>query len=96
LVATIPRERIPGPVKHVNWAGSLNDLLAARGHLMVSSAARIQAVDLPQEAQDRYQLSGFGPRLLITETAVTSAGTHILYTQDDHRASIFAFNVLRR
>lgn len=75
MVATIPRERIPGPVKHVNWAGSLNDLLAAQGHLMVSSAARIQAVDLPQEARDRYQHSGFGPWLLITETAVTPAGT---------------------
>jgi GntR family transcriptional regulator len=96
MVATIPRERIPGPVKHVNWAGSLNDLLAAQGHLMVSSAARIQAVDLPQEARDRYQLAGFGPWLLITETAVTPAGTHILYAQDYHRGSIFAFNVLRR
>ncbi|HUY50016.1 MAG TPA: GntR family transcriptional regulator [Streptosporangiaceae bacterium] len=95
-VDTIPRDCIPGPVKHVNWAGSLNDLLAAHGHLMVSSAARLQAVDLPQEAQDRYQMSGFGPWLLITETAVTTAGTHILYAQDYHRGSIFAFNVLRR
>ena len=95
-VDTIPREYIPGPVKHVNWAGSLNDLLAAHGHLMVSSAARLQAVNLPQEAQERYQLSGLGPWLLITEVAVTSAGTHILYAQDYHRGSMFAFNVLRR
>jgi GntR family transcriptional regulator len=95
-VDTIPRDCIPGPVKHVNWAGSLNDLLAAHGHLLVSSAARFQAVDLPPEVQDRYQLSGFGPWLLITETAITTSGTQILYAQDYHRGSIFAFNVLRR
>lgn len=95
-VDTIPRDCIPGPVKHVNWAGSITDLLAAHGHLMVSSAARLQAVDLPQDAQDRYQLAGFGPWLLITETAVTTAGTHILYAQGYHRGSLFAFNVLRR
>ncbi len=95
-VDTIPRDCLPGPVKHVNWAGSITDLLAAHGHLMVSSAARLQAVDLPQDAQDRYSLAGYGPWLLITETAVTTAGTHILYAQGYHRGSLFAFNVLRR
>jgi GntR family transcriptional regulator len=53
-------------------------------------------VDLPRAAQDRYQLAGYGPWLLITETAVTTAGTHILYAQGYHRGSLFAFNVLRR
>ena len=56
----------------------------------------LQAVDLPRAAQDRYQLAGYGPWLLITETAVTTAGTHILYAQGYHRGSLFAFNVLRR
>ena len=95
-VDTIPRDCIPGPVKHVNWAGSITDLLAAHGHLMVSSSARLQSVDLPRGAQDRYQLAGYGPWLLITETAVTTSGTHILYAQGYHRGSLFAFNVLRR
>lgn len=65
-------------------------------HAAFRHALEIRAVDLPQEARDRYQLSGFGPWLLITETAVTPAGIHILYAQDYHRGSIFAFNVLRR
>lgn len=95
-VDTMPQDCIPGPVKHVNWAASVTDLLAAHGHLMVSSSARLQAVDLPRAAQDRYQLAGYGPWLLITETAVTTAGTHILYAQGYHRGSLFAFNVLRR
>ena len=95
-VETLPRNCIPGPVKHVNWAGSLTDLLAAQGYLMASSAARIQAQNLPQEAQDTYHLAGLGPWLLITETVVTTAGRPVLRSQDYHRGSLFAFNVLRR
>lgn len=95
-VETFPRECIPGPVKHVNWAGSLTSLLAAHGHLMVSSAARIQACDLPADVQQKYQLGGYGPWLLITETVVTTTGRPVLRSQDYHRGSLFAFHVLRR
>ena len=95
-VESLPRDCIPGPVKHVNWAGSLTDLLAAHGQLMVSSAARIQAQDLPQDVQDRYRLAGFGPWLLISETVVTTTGRPVLRSQGYHRGSLFAFNVLRR
>jgi GntR family transcriptional regulator len=95
-IETLPRNCIPGPVKHVNWAGSLTDLLAAQGYLMASSAARIQARDLPQEVQDTYHLAGLGPWLLITETVVTTAGRPVLRSQGYHRGSLFAFNVLRR
>ena len=63
---------------------------------MASSAARIQAQDLPREAQDTYHLAGLGPWLLITETVVTTAGQPVLRSQDYHRGSLFAFNVLRR
>ncbi len=83
-------------MKHVNWAGSLTDLLAAQGYLMASSAARIQAEDLPAEVQDTYQLAGLGPWLLITETVVTTAGRPVLRSQGYHRGSLFAFHVLRR
>jgi GntR family transcriptional regulator len=95
-VDTFPRELVPGPVKHVNWAGSITDLLAAQGHLMVSSAARLQAVELPADPAERYQLAGYGPWLLITERAVSTDGRHILYAQGYYRGSLFAFNVLRR
>lgn len=95
-VEAFPRDCIPGPFKHINWTGSLTDLLAAHGHLMVSSAARLQAVDLPPEVAERYRLAGFGPWLLITETVVTTAGRPVLRSRDYHRGSLFAFNVLRR
>jgi GntR family transcriptional regulator len=95
-VDTVPRECIQGPIKHVNWTGSLNSLLAAQGHAPVSSAARLQAVDLPEDVQERYSLAGVGPWLLISETAITTSGRHILYAQDYHRGDVFAFNVLRR
>jgi len=95
-VETLPRDCIPGPVKHVNWAGSLTDLLAAQGQLMVSSAARIQACDLPPEVQETYHLNGYGPWLLIGETVVTTTGRPILRSQNYHRGSLFAFHVLRR
>jgi GntR family transcriptional regulator len=93
---TLPRDCIAGPVKHVNWAGSLTDLLAAQGYLMVSSAARLQAQDLPQDVEEKYHLAGFGPWLLITETVISTAGRPVLRSQDYHRGSLFAFNVLRR
>jgi GntR family transcriptional regulator len=95
-VETLPRACIPGPVKHVNWAGSLTDLLAAQGYMMASSAARIQAQDLPEEAQETYNLAGLGPWLLISETVVTTAGRPVLRSRGYHRGSLFAFNVLRR
>jgi GntR family transcriptional regulator len=95
-VETLPRDCIPGPVKHVNWAGSLTDLLAAQGHLMVSSAARIQACDLPAEVQETYHLGGYGPWLLIGETVVTTTGRPVLHSAGYHRGSLFTFHVLRR
>ena len=95
-VEVVPREVVPGPLRHVDWTGSLNDLLGAHGHLPVSSAARIQAVDLPEEPASRYSLGGLGPWLLVTETAVTGAGRPVLYASDYHRGEAFAFHVLRR
>jgi len=49
---------------------------------MVSSAARLQPQNLPRDVEDRYQLAGFGPWLLITETVITTAGRPILRSQD--------------
>jgi GntR family transcriptional regulator len=80
----------------VNWTGSLNSLLAAQGYPLVSSVARLQAVELPDDVRERYSLAGLGPWLLISETAITTSGRHVLYAEDYHRGDAFAFNVLRR
>ncbi len=44
----------------------------------------------------KYSLNPREPWLLIAETVVTAAGQRILYAEDYHRGSSFAFNVLRR
>ncbi|NYD23223.1 GntR family transcriptional regulator [Kineococcus aurantiacus] len=95
-VDTIPAFCIPGPVRHVDWTGSLTELLAIQGHLPVSSAARLQAVELPEQVRTQYHLDGFGPWLLITETAITTTGRRVLLAEDYHRGDAFTFNVLRR
>lgn len=95
-VDTMPRDVIPGPIRHIDWSRSLSDLLAAQGHPPVSSAARLKAVDLPEDARRRYSLDGFGPWLLISETVITPSGRRVLYAEDYHRGDAFTFNVLRR
>lgn len=95
-VETFPRECINGPVKHLDWTGSLSALLAAQGYPLVSSAARLRAVELPGDVVQRYSLEGMGPWLLITETVITGSGQRVLHSASYHRGDAFAFNVLRR
>jgi GntR family transcriptional regulator len=95
-VDTLPTECIPAPVKHVDWTGSLSSLMAAQGYPLVSSAARLRAVQLPSDVSARYSLDGMGPWLLIAETVITTSGRRVLYAEDYHRGDAFAFNVLRR
>ena len=95
-VCTIPRWCMDGPIKHINWAGSLNALLSAQGYTPDSSSARMKAVLLPALVAKKYSLNPREPWLLIAETVVTAAGQRILYAEDYHRGSSFAFNVLRR
>ena len=46
---TLVREHIPGPVKHVDWTGSITALFRDHGRELSFSTARIQAVNLPEE-----------------------------------------------
>jgi GntR family transcriptional regulator len=93
---TLVREHIGGPVKHVDWGGSITALLEDQGHVPSFSTARIQAVTMPDEPARRYSLDSYDPWLLITETVYSVAGEPVLYAKDYHRSDIFAFNVLRR
>lgn len=95
-VNTILRSALPGPVAHRDWGGAVTKALASHGHSIISSAARITAVDLPADAEDRFALQGLGPWLLVSETCLTAAGLRVLYAQDYHRGSVIGFNVLRR
>jgi GntR family transcriptional regulator len=94
-VNSIAGRCIVGPVKHVDWTGSVVETLHNQGYHLVRSAARIQAVDLPDDIAHRHSLAGLGPWLLITETVITSSGSRALCSWDYHRGDAFAFNVLR-
>jgi GntR family transcriptional regulator len=95
-VSVIPRALLPGPIEHRDWSASLVGALEAHGHRIVSSSARISAVDLPGEAAEKFRLSGLGPWLLVAESCVSQSGARVLYSEDYHRGSELAFNVLRR
>jgi GntR family transcriptional regulator len=90
------REALPGPIEHRDWAGSLTAMLAAHGHAIVSSSARISAVELPASAEAAYSLGGLGPWLLVSEICVTRSGRRVLLADDYHRGQKVGFNVLRR
>lgn len=93
---TVVRDALPGPIRHRNWSVPLTNALAAHGHRLTSSAARITAANLPADVAERHQLSGMDPWLLIEETSFTQAGGRVLYSLDYHRGDLIGFNVLRR
>jgi GntR family transcriptional regulator len=94
-VNVIPRECLPGPIAYRDWSGSLTAALAAHGHMVVSSAARISAAELPPGIEAKHALGGHGRWLLIEEHCVSADGRRVLYAEDFHDAETFGFQVLR-
>jgi GntR family transcriptional regulator len=95
-IASINRSLIPGPIKHIDWSGSVSVFMRDQGYPLSFSAARLQAVNMPDDYKKRYSLEGHDPWFLITETVVTASGDPVLYAEDYHRGDTFSFNVLRR
>lgn len=95
-INTVPRALLPGPIRHRDWTGSLTRALSNHGYNVVSSLARISAVDLPGDLGERYALTAYDPWLLVTETCIADDGTPVVYATDYHRGTDIAFNVLRR
>lgn len=95
-VDTVPRECLPGPLEHRNWAGSLTVALAGHGHSIDSSIARIRAAEIPPGVSSRHGLDGIGPWLLVEETCLSRSGRRVLFAQDFHRGEDIAFHVVRR
>jgi len=93
---TLVRDHIPGPIKYIDWSGSITILSRDQGRQLSFSTARIQAVNLPEGPAQRYSLGSFDPWLLITETVYSITGEPVLYAKDYHRSDLFSFNVLRR
>jgi GntR family transcriptional regulator len=85
-----------GALEEQDFSGSLNDWLAARGRRPVSSAARIQASELPQEIASEPDVDWHGPWLLIVESCVDASGAVILHAREYYRGDVFSFHMLRR
>ncbi|MBS1678944.1 MAG: GntR family transcriptional regulator [Actinobacteria bacterium] len=96
-VAAFPADYLDGAEPDVaDFADSLTEWLAARGHRPVSSAAQLQATGLPEEVARLAEVEGQTEWLLIAERCVDEAGRLCLYTRDHHRGDVFTFTVLRR
>lgn len=95
-IDTVPRDVLPGPLAYRDWSGSLTTMLEFHGRSIETSLARISAANLPEEYIKRFNLTGFGPWLLVEETCITSEGERVVYAMGYHRGSDIAFNVLRR
>lgn len=93
---TIPRACLPGPVAHRDWSGSITEALANHGHHVVSAAAQVSAVLLPDDLVSRYSLPADSPWLLVREQCVTAGGRRVLYAEDYHSGPHFSYQVLRR
>lgn len=93
---TIPRHLVSGPPEHRDWSGSLAQFLEGQGHRVVTSVARISALNMPDEYSQRHDLKQYDPWLLVEETCITSLGERVVYANEYHRAGKFAFNVVRR
>lgn len=94
-INTIRRDALPGPISHRDWGGAVTTALEGHGHHITSSVARISAANLPDGVEERHNLAGLGPWLLVSETCLTRAGQRVLFAEDYHRGDEFAFNVLR-
>ena len=92
----ILRDALPGPIAHRDWSEPVTSMLAAHGHEITSSSAHLSAVSLPTDIEERHNLAGRGPWLLVTETCITRSGRRVLAAQDYHRGDAIGFNVLRR
>jgi GntR family transcriptional regulator len=78
------------------WLGSVLELLRSHGANVVSSAASIDAAQLPKGPRRLVPELAKLPWLRITETCVTDDARAVLHATDYHRGDIFAFNVVRR
>lgn len=95
-IDTLIRDDIPGPLKHIDWSGSITAFISSQGRRPSFSTARLQAVNMPAEFSEKYSLGDFDPWFLITESVITGNGNPVIYAQDYHRGDTFSFNVLRR
>lgn len=91
---TLPRSFVGA--LHVDWTGSVTEVLAERGHRPVTSRAHVRAVVLAEKVRKRIGSAAGAPWIEITETDFDPRGEPCLYAKNYLRGDLFAFNFLRR
>ncbi len=95
-VDVVARAVIRGPLGRLDWSGSLQALLEARGVAMSYASAQFRATNLPADVALRIGEDSQMPWLLLVQVNMTEDGTPIVFSYDYHRGASFTFNVLRR
>jgi GntR family transcriptional regulator len=95
-IDVIPRSVVEGALATVDWSGSLQELLRARGITFVSATAQIRAANLPRATERRLGVEAGAPWLLAEMVSYTETGQPVIYSHDWHRGDLFTFHVLRR
>ncbi|WP_344977249.1 GntR family transcriptional regulator [Streptosporangium fragile] len=91
------RSLIPRPLDEVDWTGSLFQLFTEHGHTIAYAVTHVRAVTLTDEQAARVgrEESG-GAWLALLQTHHDSGGQPLLYSEDYHRGTDFAFHLVRR
>ena len=95
-IDVFPRSIIDGPLASIDWSGSLQELLRARGISFVSATAQVHAVTLSRSLARRVGVAASVPWLVADMTSYTETGQPVIYSHDYHRGDRFTFHVLRR
>lgn len=95
-VDVMVRSVLPEALDALDWSGSLQAILAARGVAMASAMAQFTAVTLPVAVAQRIGDDPARPWLLLVQVNLTRDGIPVIYSHDYHRGDAFTFNVLRR
>lgn len=74
--------------------GSLNAVLASRGHKPVMSSANVAAAFLPKDVVTGP--ASAEPWLLVSEVCLSEAGRPVLFARDYHRGALISFNFSRQ
>jgi GntR family transcriptional regulator len=93
-VDVLPAERLE-PLQHVDWTGSLGDVLSAKRLLPLMSVTTIRAAQLEPEIAAACGTDPGLPWLLMIQLNLLEDGSPIIYSHDYHRGDRFSFDVRR-
>jgi GntR family transcriptional regulator len=93
-VDVLPAARLE-PIQHIDWTGSLGDVLEAKRLDPVMSVTTIRATQLDPKIAAACGTDPNLPWLLMIQLNLLEDGSPIIYSHDYHRGDRFSFDVRR-